>query len=836
MTEKVTRRTSTHQIFPSLAQPTLDLQYDALAAQFTASLSLSDLNRLVQEIDIKTNQIDTDLARYVSVTSKKHNGEVSAAELHRAKLLHAINHSNQLTKVFSSANDLGHSLTSKIKSLDHEIGNVNATWAYVADVQTLKSNMKQTQYAIEHQDWEKAAQCIHCMKHELRSELVSGKFASAVVPLTDIPEYPGPKIEQWIEMLKTKFLDLFNEAAKKRSVLEITKYFQLFPLIDQPELGLNCYSKFICSIITESSKALAQSASALESKLGIYGDITAKLFESVSMMLAQHSPLINRYYAESYPLAIVYVVSKIQREIDVQIGTISDTFYESSRIDKVLQDIKLHRFTALKALTSSGESDLTEVVDNDVASIVEVGDLIHEMSTIMNNWALYCKFIAQNYFVSTENTDLVLPPLLANGNFHKKIKSKYLPAFESLYLFYLRRSLEKALTIEELPPLSPLLIATKVSQSPDEAPISSIIEDVTLVFHSTLKNVLESGQVSSVKSFVTESFKVLKDDLLHGYISKALEENLPRSNQILTLSSPQNLSVHESPIISRTGTPAPESVGGFFKGASSALGNVVGSGTAMVTAANPTKPVNSTKLINFVLYLNTIAAGLEFVEQIGANFTVRNPSYLSNLFPFGIDSDKVANILKAELLDPFQNCATDIIKQSLLKLYEQSFKLKIVTMISDCFPESSEGNFIVYSSSALNDPSTIIKFKSAWSAISSPYKQTLHKSLVYDQLLRKLVENIAKILEKKLLLSLKKSRINELGALKLDKDLSYMINEMCEDDYELKEKFVRVTQIALLVGMDSEEYELNTYSGEDGDGINWVITPLERKQIRRYRI
>lgn len=824
-------------MFPSLDQATLDTQYDALVGQFAAAASLGDLNRLVQQIDHETKQIDGDLSRFVGVTSRKHNGDVAAAELNRAKLSSAIKHSNQLTRVFSDANDLGHSLTSKIKALDQEIGNVNSTFQYVSDVQALRNNIKQTQYAIDNQDWESAARCVHSIKHELSPDLVNGKFATAVVPSADIPEYPGPLVEKWIELLKGTFQDLFNEAAKNRSVPEITKYFQLFPLIDQPELGLNCYSKFICSIITESSKALAQSASNNEGKLGVYADITSKLFESVSLMLAQHSPLISKYYSETYPNAIVYVVGKIQREIDTQIGTIADTFYDTSRIEKVLQDIQLHKFIALKNITG-GEYD-SEVADNDVASIVEVGDLVHEVSSIMNYWSLYCKFITVNYYTLPDiapGTELVLPNLLANGNFNKKIKSKYVPAFESLYLFYLRRSLEKAITIEELPSLLPYLVASRVSMSPDQAPVSSVVEDITLVFHSTLKNVLESAHVGSVRKFVSESYRILQDDFLNGFIAKALEENLPRYNQILTLTSAQELSANESPVLSRTGTPAPETVGSFFKGASSALGNVVGSGTAIVSAANPAKPVNNSKLINFVLYVNTVAAGLEFITQICANFTTRNPSYLSNLFPFGIDSEKVANIIKSELLEPFDSRAKDIIRTSLLKFYELSLKTKVAALILEVIPDSNEGNFVVYSSSALNDPSIILKFKASWNAIILPYKQTFHKALVYDKLLRKIVENVAKALEKKLLLALKKFKINELGALKLDKDLSYMINEMCEDDYELKEKFVRVTQIVLLVGMDSEEYELNSYSGDDNDGINWVLTPLERKQIRRLRV
>lgn len=858
MVERETfRRLSTLSLFPALAEPVLDAEYDLNLENFKLASSPADLQRVIEEIDRDSKNIDSELSHFVEVAAKKHAQELTAIELSRAKLSGAISNSNDLTTVFTSANDLGHSLTSKIKALDQEIGNVDATLAFVSDVQSLKNNINQIHYAIEKKNWEVAAQCIHTINHKLSPSLVNGRFASVVIPSSDIPELPAPTLERWISQLTEEFQRSFNDAAKRRSVPEITKYFQLFPLIDQEEIGLKCYSKFICSIITDTSRRLISSASQGEnsSKQGVFATVTSNLFESVSMMLSQHTPLINKYYGDTYPGAIVYVVTKIQREIDSQIGLIADTFYDVKRIDKVLQDIKLHKFTVLNRRFSEQFQESEngyEAYDTDVVSIVEIGDLIHEFASILHHWSLYCKFVVVKYFkdentISAENghegddAGLKLPALLVNSQFNKKIHSKYLSAFEALYTFYFRRSFEKAITIEEIPSLEAYLVATKVSKSPELAPVSSVIEDVTLVFNNTIRNVLESAQPSTVKKFVTECFKVIQNDLLNGFIQKALNDNQPRYNAALSLIAPTNsiLSGTASPTNSRAGTPAPESIG-FFKGASSALGNVVGTGSAMVSAAGVNTVANNPKLMHFVVYLNTIAIGQEFLEQIIDNLTTRNPMFLKNNFPFGIDEGKILHIINAELLDPFVRSTNDIIKHALLNFFNQSMKNKVATLVHECFPEHTEVNYVVYSSSVLNDPTTILKFKHTWDSMIRPYRQTLHKA-VYDKLLRLLVVNIASIVERKLMTVLKKFKINELGALKLDKDLSYIINEVCEDDYDLKEKFVRLTQLVLLVGMDNEEYELSSYSGvnEDDDdniGINWVLTPLERKQIRRFRI
>lgn len=848
MAETAKARSTAASAFLALDEENLNNQYDQLHESFQNALSVSALQDLIHQIDSETADIDSDLQRLVTVGSKKHTAEISLLELSRAKLSGAISNSNDLTKVFTSANDLGHLLTSKIKALDQEISNVDATLLFVADVQLLKNNINQTQYAIEKGNWELAANCIHVINHKLSPNLVNGRFALVMIPLSDIPELPAPTIKKWIEQLTIEFQTRFNEAAKARSVPEITKYFQLFPLIDQEEVGLQCYSKFICSIITDTSRTLINSATQGESRLGIYASVTSNLFESILTMLSQHTPLINKYYGTSYPDAVVFVVTRIQREIDSQIGLIADTFYDNNRVEKKLHDIKLHKFTELTRRFSDhyqqNDPEENEVFDHDIVPLVEIGDLTHELSSILHHWSLYCKFVAVKYFSKGEE-DLKLPTLLSNSNFMKKIHNKLLPAFEALFTYYFRRSFEKAVTIEEVPSLDSYLTTTADSKSPEQPAVSSVVEDLSLIFNNSLRNVLESTQPTTVKHFVAECAKVLQNDFLGGFIRKALQENLPRYNKTLALLAAQGAvpSGTGSPSASRAGTPAPESVSGYLKGASSAFGNIVGTGSSMVGASAVAAAHNEPKLTNYVIYLNTVATAQEFFRQIIVNLTVRDKHSLKGNFPFAIDEEKIRNIIQAELLEPLVSSTNNVVRHSLLNFYNQSLKNKVATIVHETFPETSDTHYMAYSSSILNDPSNMLRFKQSWDAMIRPYKQTMHKTLVFYKLLRLLVVNLASMIEKKLMLALKKFKINELGALKLDKDVSFIINEVCEDDYELREKFVRLTQLVLLVGMDEEEYQLNSFSKNDEDGedeedagINWVLTPLERKQIRRFRV
>ncbi|KAL6452214.1 COG4 Conserved oligomeric Golgi complex subunit 4 [Candida maltosa Xu316] len=451
----------------------------------------------------------------------------------------------------------------------------------------------------------------------------------------------------------------------------------------------------------------------------------------------------------------------------------------------------------------------------------------------------------------------MLPELIRKSTFTRKINEKLLPAFEKLYKFYFRRSLEKAITIEELPSLEQyLLLSNEKSISPDQVPASSVIEDLTLVLNSSLRSVVQSGIPSSVKSFINESFTIIQQDLINGFFIKNLNDNQPRYNQILSLVNPNESINRASTPISRTGTPDPLSATGatgFLKGASSALGSVV-SGSSVIVGGLQTAP-NNPKLLNFVIYLNTVAMAQEYFVKIFEN--IKKDHYLRSYYPFGKDSEKIDNILQHDFLDPFASISNKIISESLINLYNQSIKNRLLVLVNDFFSEvqtnNNESNYVIYTASNINDPSVLVKFTSNWQSLTKPYYQTLHKT-IWNKVLRLIVVNLTNLLEKKLLFILNRLKINELGSIKLEKDVSYLINEICQDNYYLREKFVRLTQIVLLVGMDDEEYEDSNQpvtkipkikeqkdeeeeeEEEDTGGINWVLTPQERNQIRQYRI
>lgn len=139
-----------------------------LKAKYQSSSTPNDLYNLIDEIDAAMANIDNNLNNFTALNSGRLQQDITNIELARTtRLSSTISNSSKLTSIFSQANDLGHKLTFKIKSLDQEIGNVNKTLDYVTNIQLLKNNINQANYAIEHKNWELAAQCIHTINSKI---------------------------------------------------------------------------------------------------------------------------------------------------------------------------------------------------------------------------------------------------------------------------------------------------------------------------------------------------------------------------------------------------------------------------------------------------------------------------------------------------------------------------------------------------------------------------------------------------------------------------------------------------------------------------------------------
>jgi hypothetical protein len=95
----------------------------------------------------------------------------------------------------------------------------------------------------------------------------------------------------------------------------------------------------------------------------------------------------------------------------------------------------------------------------------------------------------------------------------------------------------------------------------------------------------------------------------------------------------------------------------------------------------------------------------------------------------------------------------------------------------------------------------------------------------YGRLLTIVTSSMTRIFEK-WIWSLE-GKVNDLGAIALDRDVSRIIGCLSEGHYRVREKFVRVAQIVMIAGLDDPEEEA---------AMDIVLSEEERVRARAMRV
>lgn len=767
-------------------------KYERLLGRIT---NTQQLEKFIRAIETTETQLRDELDTYID--TRTHQQESKRLELARTELSTTLNNSSSLVDLLSNAGSLASKITARVRLLDAERSRVNETVEYVRQVRELRSSVQATASALEQQDWETAAKAIA----KIRTLPTSGEFIDTVVPSTDVPDTPEVAVNKWIEQLTDLFSREFKKAADDKDVEKLTKFFSLFPSIGKDSVGLDCYSKFICNIVAAQSRLIITNQSQ-QGVIGFYPAALMKLLEIVSKMLNQHASVIAKHYGMSHMTGII---ERVERETDSQAGLIGDTFYDQRRFARIIDEIQSYKFPFLTNMTAMvmsnrntpsprGSSEIPRLSE-DTISVIEIGDLCKELSSFLHNWSLYCKFIAVkwNEYQGITQDELKLPKPIIESAFSKKIQSKFIPPFETFATFYIRRSLEQAFQLEEFPDLD-LYIRTAKAISPDSAPVSSAMEDFIMVLSTSLRQSIETGQPVSVKNIISNIRKILEVDYLRT-LHKRLREFQPRAGTVLTVSNSQQQQQQQ------LAAKQSNTVGSIFMRGANAL-NQIASG-------------DETRLHTYIVLLNTLSTGsMYFSKVIDQSVVLLNRNY-----PFGTDGAKLETIIKG-IEEHFKKRSIDLMDENIQVLFNQCMSNKLKVLLTDCFKDV---NYLI---STFDEEENIVtrRFVEQWNAIISPYVKTMDAQ-VYDKFVATIVSSLSKLLERKLW-SLE-NNINELGSIKLERDFSGLISEITRNKYNLRDEFVRVTQIILILGFDDEDDEID---------MNWVLTPTERVRARLLRV
>jgi hypothetical protein len=794
--------------------PQLDIFNASSVAEIKATLS----HLHTQEASV-TARLDA------LVTSQKDlSRELGRLDLMRANIgSHASTTRSISHGMLSEAAGTADRISSAVRRLDLEQARVKATLEVVEQVAELRACALGVAGSMgAPQDWEKAASYLH-RAAQIPSSVVNGAFAAEMVPTADVPDPPSVTLDNAAESLCGLFLREFDKAVKENDGAKITRFFKLFPLIGRSEVGLDVYGRYVCQGVAAKARVNLNGATGgAQTKDGFfYASALTKLFEHIAQIVDGHGGLVEHHYG---PRKMGRVIERLQVEADVQGGIILDTWGDERHVDRKLMDIKSYAFTFLvqsflpaqrpgppRSQSPAAGAGATEEEGVDMK---EIDGILNEMAIMLGRWSLYCRFLADTCNVSTltssssvktnvsqssddENAEksFALPSFLQESSLAQKINDRLVSPFNAMTTFFFRRSVEKAFQLDESPSGLTLNIQRPLKADPPH--ITSAVDDIMYIVNKVIQQSISTSQKAVVTNVVPTLSRVLGSDFIGMTQRKMRDECYPR---------------------------------------------------APVQGGQP--PEQTT--IAFLVQINNLDLGVDYIRRIVQNNTGsktlpetptpnQTTDHLQSIFPSPTSAAKVYSTLLT-LATSFESKVTDLLNDGIQVIFNNVIKPRLRPILADAFRDIEYTPDPTDPTSQSFDPETgnreLVKprFTASWNDLLTPHARILTPG-AFDRVLGVTVSYLARLLEKRLYSY--HSRINALGAARLERDIAGLVGAAVEvgyvagapGRYKHREVFARVVQMTLVMGMDEDEWEEARRGGDAAE----VVDKLSREELIRIR-
>ncbi|EPS44057.1 hypothetical protein H072_1945 [Dactylellina haptotyla CBS 200.50] len=748
--------------------------------------------------------------------------ELSRLDLIRARLGTQVVAARGLSSgMLSGASSTASRISSAVKQLDIEQENVRATLQFVEAVVELKTCVLGVSGSMgAAQDWETAAQYIN-RASLVPEHIVNSEFAEEMVPTSEEPETPSKTLSNAAESLCGLFLREFDKATKAGDGEKITRYFKLFPLIGRSDTGLEVYGGYVCRGVAERMRAVRGRKN--DGPL-FYAGSLSQLFEYMAGLVERHTPLVEKHYGVG---RMVKVIDKLQIEVDTQGGIVIDSFWEERSIGRKLSDIKSYAFSFLVQSFLAGPSSGGGTPrsgsprpgglgprnsEDDGIDVKEIDSLLNELSLMISRWSLYSRFIARKCMPALPPTTpttngfpkepaLILPPVITKSVLSTRVDNKLSTPFEVMTTFFFRRSVEKAFQLDELPPdlhLNP----SRPLKNTATPYITLSVDDVMYLVRNVLKRSLSTCSLSLMKKVIASVKRILESDFVGMMQRRMQHDSYPKSNNV--------------------NSPPPDD-----------------------------------KVIAFSVLTNNLDVSIEYVTRIintfleppedehqGQQQQQSGEGGLESQFPFAGEADALRNALNS-LVSGFTTRAGNLHDNAIEVLFGLVVRPRLRPMMSEAF---SGIEYVIREGDVANEPESddedgtggvnavTSRFASGFHHLMFPLKRILTPNS-YEKLLSTTAESVANLLAKRLWgLS---GKINELGAIRLERDVSGVIAVVVrEGKYGLRDRFVKASEIVMILNMEEDEVleilrrDSDVEQDGDLDKVEWKLSREERRRAR----
>ncbi|KAI0328076.1 COG4-domain-containing protein [Cubamyces sp. BRFM 1775] len=575
---------------------------------------------------------------------------------------------------------------------------------------------------------------------------------------------------QTLQAARDQLLAVFRREFERASrARDATATSRFFKLF--PAIGWEAEGlQAYASFVVELVKVRPPASAKTSSPLYYITALTA-LFESIALIVDQHQPVVEKYYGTG---KMGLVLERLLQEADRVVKDLVEGWEEERSMKRKLSDISstIHK--------ASGDA-----MDEDFVDPREIDKVLSEAAGMSGRWGLFRKFMHERLKSEPgEDEDEKLADTIhpERGPSQPKDKAQEaVPAGFRVIEDSQSRELIETMLSTYYTPLEVWYARSVIdkahrlsSQDLSQTPITTTTpDDAFYILKSVLSRMLSSASVATVQ----HTSEQLRDVMDKDY-ARVIKQKLDN----------------------------------VYKG------NSAGPGVRGEKAERENRQ-------SFIILLNDLDISSSHMERLVKDLS-QSTLLPQHFLDSEVDSVRSSLNLFTNLVPKFRSTLRAGVEQ----LFNQLLRPKLRTFIPDVYKDVS---YVLdddgYSAAELQDL-VRKRFIKAWEGLIEGYKDTFTESnyrlffgLALDVLVRPW---------EKFVVSLKYS---ELGAIRFDHDLravvAYLSSQTAFGD--IRDKFVRLQQIATLLNLDSEEDVDEFYNGS---GIAWQLSQQEARAVANLRV
>ncbi|CAL8243235.1 unnamed protein product [Lota lota] len=736
----------------------------------TALTELEDLERVYQQLCSEEKDVEVALDKLVDQQGLI-NTKMMTLQRMGPNLQLIEGDASQLSGMITFTCNLAENVSRKVRQLDLAKTRLYKVIQRADDILDLKFCVDGVQTSLRDEDYEQAAAHIHRYL----------SLDQSVIELSRQGEEGGSvdasllMLQEAEQKLKVVVAERLDAAVAAVDLVQVERFFKIFPLLGLHEQGLARFGQYLCSQLA--SKAgenllLATGGDVNEKRAPlVFAETLTLLLEGIARVVETQQPIVETYYGPGH---LYTLIIHLQQECDRQAQKIVDKFIQQRDYHSKFQVVQ--------------NSMMKSPVPTERIEPRELDPVLMEV-TLMNARAeLYLRFLRRRMMADLEVGDAQSTTQEHQQNVEKLLKhcllsttmqeliGYYIPMEE----YYMRESVNKAVAMD----------------SHEKGQLtSSMADDCFYIVKKCISRALSSANIDCLCAMINHSTSALESDFREVLYNKL-----------------------------RQGYPA-TTLQDFQRGVSSAVSLMQSSlqqGKFNALGIESTEDAKAA----FLVTLNNAEVCSENITTLKRNLE-NDCSKLFTQGPASGDRAKIDSCL-SDLVNTSSKFK-DLLQEGLTELNSTAIKPQVKPWITAFLSVSHNIEEEEFNEYEANDPwvqqlivnleQVMVEFKTGLTSAS------------YDTLTSLMTSLVAIEMEKTVL----KCTFSRLGGLQFDKELRSLVAYLTTvTTWTIRDKFARLTQMATVLNLERVT-EILDYWGPNSGPLTWRLTPAEVRQVLALR-